>query len=169
MRLKKIKRPGGAGYFELEPLLEDEFGTWLHGPTGSVWKNLRDAGELPFDVVVLLHPERYFVAWWVDDPGDRRLEIDVCLCPQREHDGWSYIDLELDPVRHEDGSVEILDRDEFDVACRSGWIESEHAEIAHATALAMEVALRNREEPWGDEGWRRLDAVRRKRSHEKGT
>ena len=31
----------------------------------------------------------------------------------------------------------------------AGRIESEHAEIARATALAMEVALRNREEPWG--------------------
>ena len=101
VRLKKIKRPGGAGDFELEPLLEDEFGIWLHGATGSVWKDLRQAeASSRLTLWCCSIPTLFSVAWWVDDPGDRRLEIDVCLCPQRELDGWSYIDLELDPVRH---------------------------------------------------------------------
>jgi hypothetical protein len=85
------------------------------------------------------------------------LEIDVCLAPEREHDGWSYVDLELDPIRHESGVIQIEDYDEFDVACRDGWITPETARIALDTALAMEAALRKREEPLGDEGWMRLN------------
>jgi hypothetical protein len=164
VKLTKIKRPAGAGHFVVEALMEDEFGVWLYVPTGSAWEAPHDTGKLPFDVLTLIQPDRHWVTWWVDDPADRRLEIDVCLPPQREPEGWSYIDLELDPVRHEDGRIEILDRDEFDVACREGWIESEDAETALAAATAMELALRSRQEPWGDEGWRRLAAARDQRS-----
>ena len=162
MKLHKIKRPGGIFSFDVEPLAHDEFGVWLHAPVGSAWEAPHDAGVLAFDVVLLLSPVRYWVAWWVDDPADRRLEIDVCLRPQRVHGGWSYVDLELDPVRHESGIVEIEDRDEFDLARQSGWIAARDAEVAEATAITMQAALREREEPLGDEGWRRLDALRRR-------
>src|SRR5262249_42523500 len=100
------------------------------------------------------------VASWVDDPADRRLEIDVCLAPESEIDGWSYVDLELDPVRHRNGVIEIEDYDKFEVACRNGWITSNEARVAQETAVAIEAALRTRAEPLGDEGWRRLDALR---------
>lgn len=163
MKLTKIKRPAGPGHFVVEALLENEFGVWVYAPTGSDWVAPHDTGKLPFDALALIHPDRFWVTWWVDDPLDRRLEIDVCLPPQRDPDGWSYIDLELDPVRHEDGRVEILDRDEFDAACRSGWIDAADAERALAAATFMEVALRNRQEPWGDEGWRRLVAAQEQR------
>jgi len=112
------------------------------------------------DCLLLLRPDRYWVAVWVDDPEDRRLEIDVCLPPQQESDGWSYIDLELDPVRHESGEIEIEDRDEFDDACRNGWISADDARIASDTAAAMELALIERTEPFGEEGWRRLNSLR---------
>jgi predicted RNA-binding protein associated with RNAse of E/G family len=96
------------------------------------------------------------VAWWVDDPTDKRLEIDVCLAPERTDDGWSYVDLELDPVRHANGVIEIQDHDEFVVACRDGWITAEDAAIADATAKTLATALQKREEPLAEEGWRRL-------------
>ncbi len=85
----------------------------------------------------------------------------MCLAPQRETDGWSYVDLELDLVRHENGITEILDRDEFEIACREGWISSGEAEMAEAVATTLEAALRRREEPLGDEGWQRLANLRR--------
>ena len=119
-------------------------------------------GTLLFDLLLLLSAERCWVAKWVDDPIDNRLEIDICLPPKREHDGWSYIDLELDPVRHKDGTIEIQDRDEFAFACRDGWITPEQAVMANTTAVAMTDALRKRDEPLGNEGWRRLYAVKAK-------
>ncbi len=111
------------------------------------------------DCLLLLSPNRYWVAVWVDDPADRRLEIDVCRPPLRESDGWSYIDLELDPIRHEPGKIEIEDRDEFDEACRGGWISADEARIANETAATMEFALKERTEPLGEEGWRRLKSL----------
>jgi hypothetical protein len=163
MKLEKIKRPGGSFYFSVEPLVEDEFGTWLHAPAADTWEAPHGVGTLPMDVLILLSADRHWAVWWVDDPTDRRIEIDICLPPERVRDGWRYIDLELDPVRHADGTVEIQDHDEFEAACRNGWITAADAEIALGAAPAMEAALRRREEPLGEEGWRRLDIVRRER------
>jgi Protein of unknown function (DUF402) len=156
MKLWKIKRPAGRGFFEVGPLGEDQFGVWLYAPRGSKWEAPHAVGTLPFDALALLSPERSWVAWWVDEPGDRRVEIDVCLAPQSENDGWSYVDLELDLVRHENGTTEILDRDEFDAACRNGWISLQDAEMSDATTKMMADVLRRGDEPFGEEGWRRL-------------
>jgi len=160
LKLHKIKRPGGIFSYDVRLLVEDEFGTWLHAPLGSPWKAPADQGTLPFDVLLLLSPERCWVAWWVDDPADRRLEIDVCLAPNREGDVWSFVDLELDPIRHQDGAVEIEDGDEFVMACDNGWISEQESITAETTAEALAMRLRQRDEPFGNEGWRRLDALK---------
>jgi predicted RNA-binding protein associated with RNAse of E/G family len=67
------------------------------------------------------------------------------------HDAWTFVDLELHAVRHATGTVDIEDWDEFEIACRDGWITARDAEIATSTATALEVAL-NLETPifvWG--------------------
>jgi hypothetical protein len=108
VRLSKIKRPGGVFWFDLQPVAQDRDGTWLHGRAGSAWCAPHDAGTLPVAVLVLLAQGRPWAAWWVDDPADRRLEIAVCLPPEATEAGWQYVDLELDPVLHEqDWRVEI--------------------------------------------------------------
>jgi hypothetical protein len=159
--LHKIKRPAGTFDYHADCVVEDQFGFWLYAPKGSHWQAPHDKGTLPVDCLLLLSPGRFWVAWWVDDPADRRLEIDVCLPPRRETDGWSYIDLELDPVRHESGDTEIQDLDEFDDACRKGWIAEGDARIAKETAAAMELALIKRVEPLGEEGWLRMNSLRK--------
>ena len=158
LRLHKIKRPVGIFSFEVEALGEDEFGIWLRVPRGSIWRAPHDFGRLQFNCLMLLKPARPWVAWWVDDPVDRRLEIDICLPPEREEYGWSYVDLELDLFLHADGTVEIADRDEFDLACRNRWMSVEDERLALETTSVVEKALRSREAPLGDDGWRRLDA-----------
>jgi hypothetical protein len=108
-------------------------------------------------VVVLLAPGRPWVAWWVGDPADRRLEIDVCLPPHATEDGWRYVDLELDPVLHQrDSRVEIEDWDEYDDARRDGWMSADEAELARSTAENRARALRHRDEPWQERGWQIL-------------
>lgn len=157
MRLTKIKRPGGAFWFDLEQVLQDRDGTWLRGPAGSPWGAPHDSGTLAVPVVVLLTVGRPWVAWWVGDPADRRLEIDVCLPPERTEAGWRYVDLELDPVRHErDSRVEIEDWDEYGQACRDGWMSADDATLARATAEDRAAALRRRDEPWQERGWQLL-------------
>jgi hypothetical protein len=159
VRLDKVKRPGGTFTFELAAAGDDAHGTWLLGPAGAPWTSPDGQGVLPFDVLVLLAPGRPWVTWWVDDPADRRVEIDVCLPPEPTDRGWRYVDLELDPIRHEDGTVEVEDHDELAVARAQGWMSAADAELALQTADETERALRDRLEPWGDEGWRRLGAA----------
>jgi hypothetical protein len=156
VRLDKLKRPGGVFSFEFRPLGEDTCGVWLFAPVGSSWTAPHDQGTLPFDVMTLITPGRCFVTWWVDDANDPRIEIDICLPPEKKGQAWAYVDLELDVFRHEPDAVEVKDREEFDVACGSGWITARDAEIAKTTMTEMRTALERRVEPWGDDGWRRL-------------
>lgn len=157
VRLCKIKRPGGVFWFDLEQVRHDDDGTWLRGAPGSPWGAPHDSGTLPIPVVVLLRVGRPWVAWWVDDPADRRLEIDVCLPPERTQAGWRYIDLELDPVFHERNSrVEIEDWAEYELACRDGWMTADDAQLARSTAEERAGALRRRNEPWQERGWQVL-------------
>ncbi|MFC8616384.1 DUF402 domain-containing protein [Micromonospora purpureochromogenes] len=107
--------------------------------------------------MVLLAAGRPWVAWWVGDPADRRLEIDVCLPPEGTEAGWRYIDLELDPVLHErDSRVEIEDWDEYEQACRNGWMSADDAKLAKSTAEDRAGALRRRDESWQERGWQML-------------
>jgi hypothetical protein len=157
VRLCKIKRPGGVFWFDLRHVLGDSDGTWLRGSVGSSWGAPHDSGTLAVPVVVLLAPGRPWVAWWVGDPADRRLEIDVCLPPQGTEAGWRYIDLELDPVLHERNSrVEIEDWDEYEQACRNGWMSADDAKLAKSTAEDRAAALRRCDEPWQERGWQML-------------
>lgn len=58
-------------------------------------------------------------------------------------------------------TIEIQDRDEFDVACQMGWMTPDDAEIASTTASALEHVLRQRTSPLGDEGWHKQDALKK--------
>lgn len=156
MLVEKVKRPAGVFSFEFADVDEDSYGSWLFAPTGSKWVAPHDHGSLPVDVLMLLNPELWYASWWVDDPADRRVEIDVCPPPERTARGWSYVDLELDVVRHEPDRVTLDDSDEFEAACRSRWITPADAEIAARTAAEMKTVLESRVAPWSDEGWRRL-------------
>lgn len=156
MRLDKVKRPAGVFSFEFHAVDENSHGVWLFAPVGSTWVAPHDHGALRIDVVTLIKPGRWFATWWVDDPNDRRVEIDLCLPPERTKDGWTYVDLELDVFRHEPDFVEVHDRDEFEAARRNGWITPPDARMAETTAAEMQRVLERRMEPWGDEGWRRL-------------
>ena len=161
VRIDKVKRPGGVFEFDMEVVDEDHDGIWLGYTEGSNWRAPHDTGTMPFDAIVLIRPGEPHVTWWVDDPADRRVEVDVCLPPVETRDGWSFIDLELDPIRHElNGVVEIDDDDEFQDACDRGWISAAEARLATATAHALAAALIDRKEPWGETGWLRLGQLR---------
>jgi hypothetical protein len=170
VRLVKIKRPGGVFWYDLEAVLVDDEGTWLHGPIRSRWGSPHDGGTLPVAIVVLLALDRPWVAWWVDDPTDRRLEIDVCLPPEPFGSGWRYVDLELDPVRHEqDGRIEIEDWDEYEESLREGWMSPDDGRLAWSTAEDLAGLLRDRGMPGLERGWELLAAAARRTSEAPGS
>ncbi|WP_199512335.1 DUF402 domain-containing protein [Nucisporomicrobium flavum] len=157
VRLEKIKRPGGVFWFDLQRVGQDDDGTWLRGPVGSPWVAPHDCGTLPMPVVVLLAEDRPWAAWWVGDPADQRLEIDVCLPPTTTGACWRYVDLELDPVLHRpSGRVEIEDWDEYEEAALNGWMNADEAGLAQATAEHCAEVLRRGAEPWIQRGWQML-------------
>ena len=156
-RLHRIKRPAGLYTFEVEQLCEDRDGTWLYGRIGSRWNTLHEIGEMPVAIAILLATDRPWAVWWIDDPVDRRIEIDVCLPPERVDNGWVYVDLDLEVTRHEpDQLVEIEDWDEHERAVAAGWMSFDEALLARATAEAMTDTLRRDEEPWLARGWQLL-------------
>jgi predicted RNA-binding protein associated with RNAse of E/G family len=108
------------------------------------------------DAVALMDPRHSWIPWWVDRPEGRTVEIDICLPPAAQAEGWSFVDLELDVMGDELGFVRLDDEDEFASACDQGWISPEEAELARATATELEVALRRGREPFGAIGWSRL-------------
>lgn len=159
VRLEKVKRPGGVFWYDLEQAGQDGHGTWLRGPVGAPWGAPHDRGILPVPVLVLLAPDRPWAAWWVGDPADQRLEIDVCLPPEANRAGWHYVDLELDPVLHQPGGhVEIEDWDEYEGARRNGWMSEDDATLARTTAEHCAELLRQGTEPWLRRGWQLLRA-----------
>lgn len=160
--LEKVKRPGGVFTFEAITVGEDSEGHWLLIARGSRWTAPHDAGRMPWSTLVLLDVGRPWVTWWVDDPHDRRVECDVCLPPERTAQGWSFVDLELDPVLHVDTGVsEVEDRDEFAQAVRGGFIDAGAAELAEATAHRLDAELRGEPPPaWLQRGWSLLRSTR---------
>lgn len=55
---------------------------------------------------------------------------------------WETTDLFLDVWMDADGSVEILDRDEFDAAVQAGWVDADTAARALAEAERLAAAAR---------------------------
>ncbi len=101
MKIRKIKRPLGT---HTSTPNRSSRTTSASGSTLRADRNGKrqvDSTAERLRTVLLLNPERFWLAWWVDDPEDTRLIVDICLSPLRVDDGWTYVDLELDPVRQE--------------------------------------------------------------------
>lgn len=103
---------------------EDEHGVWLGGPAGTVMD--RPGVRLVFDfpTAVLVPREQPWVAAFNADapPGIRawyEIYIDISTVPVWVGDTMTAYDLDLDVVRRWDGTVEILDADEFAAHQRS--------------------------------------------------
>lgn len=153
----KVKRPGGLRRFDLEFVQEDEHGTWLFGEVGSHWTSPKGVGVFPNPYVMLLAPGRPWGGWFIDFPHGPVLSIDVCLPAERTLHGWTYVDLELDPVRHErSGLVEVEDWDEYEEALVKGWMSGADGELAQATSEELAEELRQDTAGWIGQGWKLL-------------
>lgn len=135
---------------EMELLGEDRFGTWLAGRPGAlVAKGEEDPIPVDHDFIQLIADGQWwtpiFNAW-----GLHQVYVDVVTPPRREGNRITMIDLDLDVSRRFDGTVELLDEDEFEANLHL--YPPEVAERARATALHLVEALRRGEEPFGTVG-----------------
>jgi hypothetical protein len=86
-----------------------------------------------------------------------------CLHPATGNGGlWKYTDLELDVVGNEQGFVELVDEDEFDVALGAGHIAESEALRARQAANDVEAAMSSLREPFAEAGWSMLARAARR-------
>lgn len=168
MGIRKVKRARGwCGRWRAYVLGEDRYGVWLYTPVGSLFRasdgqttgecevgqGNRDAG-LP--VVSLVPVDGWWFATWYGNGGDSWVAVDICTPATLVDDEWTYVDLELDPHRAQDGRVWIADEDEFVEACDAGIISRDEQVAARTAATEVERLLRVQGEPFGSVGWRWL-------------
>lgn len=123
---------------------EDDLGVWCEVRAGLPWhrgETLLGPGQ--FDAVVLVS-QTGFIAWFWPEGGDLDLYVDIVTNIQRSESAITAVDLDLDVTRRrDDGTVELVDQDEF--ALHQVELQYPHAEIEHAervAALVLEMARR---------------------------
>jgi protein associated with RNAse G/E len=147
---------------DLRYLGEDDHGVWLGGPVGTI---VQRADEEPIPVrhaMVQLIPER---AWWsliVNDGGRYPVYVDVTTPARWSDDGSlvEMVDLDLDVVRTRDGTIAVLDEDEFVEHSRTLRYPDWMVARARTTAAELVLTLESAAEPFGTAPRRWLDTVR---------
>jgi predicted RNA-binding protein associated with RNAse of E/G family len=145
-------------HYTLEPLGADEFGWWLGGRAGiAMQRGFEPVIVQPHDFVVLVPAEGRWIANW-NGPGDTRtaIYVDVTDQPVLSPDGVDAVDLDLDVVRLRDGSIQVLDEDEFEEHQRLYRYPPDVIAQALATTDDLVTRVTAATEPFGDVGLKRL-------------
>ena len=130
---------------------EDGYGVWLGGVAGSTIQRGYEPPTESRDPFVQLIPSD---AWWVliynGDRPKTRYYVDI-VTPPEWVDGSrvEMIDLDLDVVRYQDGSVAVLDEDEFEQHRVDRNYPAEIVERVRATTEEIASALQDGAEPFG--------------------
>lgn len=146
-----LKYPDGLHWrHDMVLLGEDDHGVWLGAPAGTIVQR----GEEPpiswrhpfvqlvprtgwYAMIRNLHPVRY------------ELYVDITAGARLDTDRAEMVDLDLDVVRRVDGTVEVLDEDEFIEHRRTLGYPDWMADRARATAAEVAMAVEARREPFG--------------------
>ncbi len=149
--------------FETHYLGEDQFGHWMGVPLGTRrWKGDETFHPTREDAVFCAPHE----GWWhlhYNGPTTRYSHfVDIVTPPVWVSDSrYEMIDLDLDVVVRQDGSIEVEDEDEFAIHQLAYGYTAEMIEGALAETARIQERLSAREEPFFEvaAGWlRRLGA-----------
>ncbi len=146
---------------DLVYLGDDGHGTWLGGPAGTtIQRGHEPPKRWPSPFVQLVAPGQ----WWTlffngDHSDDYRIYVDV-ITPATWSQGGrvEMVDLDLDVVLHHDGSVELLDEDEFLEHARLFSYPDWLVDRARVAAAELMIEVEARAEPFGTAGepWLRM-------------
>jgi len=132
----------------------DDFGTWLYRPRDVAVDRVG---------VQLMPVDRWWTAWWwigwENDPDRRWIAVDICTPPILDAGGWRYDDLEIDLVGRSDGSVLVLDEDEFEEARHAVPYPQEVVAAALYARDEVHQMLDRGAEPFRSCGWRHLETA----------
>ncbi len=122
---------------------EDEHGTWLGAPIGTVIQRGEESPmgwKHPF--VQLIQRGQPWIPIWNVEPEKTEIYVDITTVPTRPApDRYEAIDLDLDVVRLVDGTIMILDEDEFDEHRVSLGYPDWLVDQARSTTAAVAVAI----------------------------
>jgi hypothetical protein len=138
-------------HLTMKYLGEDEHGIWVGlPPGGSMRKGDGPLVPLPQAHVGLFPREVWWTAWFNTEPSRADLYCDITTPPQWiSEDEVTMIDLDLDVARsREDGSVHLLDEDEFAEHQQVYGYPSEVVENAVAAARWLQEAITAGAEPF---------------------
>lgn len=147
--------------FAMQRLGEDEHGTWLWAPSGTM---ARRGDEPPKQfrslAVKLVTRRRWWTAIWNDDREDE-LYVDIATPAQWSGDRVTLIDLDLDIVRWRHGGVEVLDEDEFAEHQVAYGYPDHVVDRARSATAQVFLDVEGRKEPFGNVAHPWLQAARR--------
>lgn len=132
---------------------EDEHGVWLWAPAGGrAQRGDEPPKRTAHSFAKLIPRDEWFTAIW-NAAGKYEVYIDVGTPPVWTDDRVEMIDLDLDVVRYrDDGSVGVLDEDEFLEHQTTLRYPPDIVDRARATAAMLAVAVEQRREPFGEVG-----------------
>lgn len=138
--------------FQTTLLGEDEYGSWLGVPAGTKrWKGeegVRPSGE---DAVFCAPRNGWWHLHYNGSTSRFSHFVDIVTPPVWvSEDRYEMIDLDLDVVVHQDGTVEIEDEDEFQIhQAKYGYTDEMITRALEETDRIV-AALSNRDEPFFD-------------------
>jgi protein associated with RNAse G/E len=138
--------------FDMRRLGDDQHGLWLWSPQGSPMQRGDEPTKQSQSVNLKLIPEnRWWTAIWA---WQRRhdLYVDVITPPQWNGATVTMVDIDLDIVRWSDGTVEVLDEDEFAEHQIRYDYPQRLIDTARATTARLALAVEARHEPFGEIG-----------------
>jgi hypothetical protein len=137
-------------HLTMPKLGEDDYGVWLGQPAGGAMRK-GDGPPVPIEHahVGLLPRQAGWTAWFNAEPAPLEVYCDVTTVPVwRTDDEVTMVDLDLDVCRTWDGSVRLLDEDEFaEHQARYGYPDPVISE-ATRTAGWLHAALSGGTEPF---------------------
>ncbi|MEJ3744933.1 DUF402 domain-containing protein [Actinomycetes bacterium KLBMP 9797] len=138
----------------MESLGSDRYGRWFGARAGVLLqRGFEEPVVQPHDFVVLVPVDGCWIASWNGlGETDISLYVDVTSKPSVEAGVVSAVDLDLDVVQHRDGTVRILDEDEFAEHQVSYNYPAEVVEQARATAEGLVAWLTAGTEPFATVG-----------------
>lgn len=136
--------------FDVQRLGEDEHGVWLYAPSSTIARRGHEPPrqiEAGF-VLVVPHGEWWIAEFYWDHPW-HAVYVNIGTPPVWDGDSVTQVDLDLDVACLLDGSVKVLDEDEFaDHQVRHEYPDDLIAATVEATSRAVELVTAG-VEPFG--------------------
>jgi protein associated with RNAse G/E len=136
---------------EMRRMGQDEHGVWLGAPAGStVQRGTEPAKKIDRPFVQLIPPAAFWSLIYNGEDNKYPVYVDVATpATWVDDDRVEMIDVDLDVVRLQDGSVHVLDEDEFldhrDRFDYPDWL----IDRARTTAAELVMKIEARIEPFG--------------------